>query len=404
MFRTEYHKITAVLCKLFGIEQLAVAEDIASETFAAALETWPYKGVPENPVAWLYAVAKNKTKNHLKRRQLFSHKVAGAIQLSAPLLTETEVDLSDANISDSELRMLFAVCHPSIATESQVALALRVLCGFGIDEIATALITNKETINKRLFRAKEKWRLEKVKIIFPPVGEIPQRLENVLLTIYLVFNEGYYSESNDALLQEDLCNEAMRLGRLLIDHALTNLPEVNALLALMCFHSSRFRARSSVHGASVLYKDQDETLWDQDLIAKGAYYLHLASTGKKLSKYHLEAGIAYWHTQKADTSEKWENILTLFNHLLRIQYSPVAALNRIIAFSKTRGQAAAIAEAEKLNLTGNQFYFTLLGELYTGVDDTVALKNFARALSLAKSQFDKQTIERKMTRLRVRGK
>jgi RNA polymerase sigma factor (sigma-70 family) len=376
-----------------------MAEDIASETFLAALESWPYKGVPENPVAWLYTVAKNKTVNYVKRRHFFDQKIAGVIQQGAPEITEIEVDLSDANITDSELQMLFAICQPTIAAESQVALALRVLCGFGIDEIASALITNKETINKRLYRAKEKLRLEKAKIVFPLLDDIHDRLENVLLTIYLLFNEGYYSENSDSVLREDLCGEAMRLASLLIANAPTNLPEVNALLSLMCFQSSRFRARSSDRGGTVLYDDQDENLWDQELIAKGAYFLHKASTGVRLTKYHLEAGIAYWHTKKEDTAEKWENILTLFNQLLQIQYSPVAALNRTFALSKIRGKATAIIEAEKLNLTENHYYFALLGELYTGIDDRIAIRNFETAHSIAKSHIDKQTLERKIGRL-----
>ena len=295
--------------------------------------------------------------------------------------------------------MLFAICNPVIATEAQIGLSLRILCGFGIEEIANAFLTNKETINKRLFRAKEKLRLENIQIEFPGETEIDKRLETVLMTLYLLFNEGYYSESNDTILREDLCLEAMRLTYLLVENEQTNKPIVNALFSLMCFHSSRFEARKNENGEIILYQDQDETLWNQDLIFKGVYYLHQSSQGNTFSKYHLEANIAYWHTIKADTKEKWENILQLYNRLLQLEYSPIAALNRTYALSKANGKAQAIKEAEKLKLTGNQFYFALLGELYTGIDNRMAKQNFQKAITLARTHFDKQILQRKYEKL-----
>jgi RNA polymerase sigma factor (sigma-70 family) len=396
LFRTEFSKITAVLCKLFGIQHIETAEDIASDTFLQALETWTYKGIPENPTAWLYTVAKNKAKNHLLRNQLFSGKITAELKHGSPATEEMEIDLSDKNITDSQLQMLFAVCHPAIPTEAQIGLALRVLCGFGIDEIANALLSNKETINKRLFRAREKLRLEKVKIEFPGETEIAQRLETVLTTLYLLFNEGYYSESRDSILREGLCLEAIRLTYLLIENERTNLPPVNALLALMCFHASRFAARKDENGAIILYNDQDESLWDEELIAKGAYFLHQASQGNAVSKYHIEASIAYQHTIKTDTHEKWETILQLYNQLLQIEYSPIAALNRTYALSKANGKAVAIVEAEKLQLTTNPYYYTLLGELYTGIDNALAKHNFQKALAFAKTSADRYVIGKKI--------
>ena len=401
LFRTEFRKITTVLCKLFGIEHIEIAEDIASETFLSALETWSFKGIPENPTAWLYSVAKNKAKNQIHRHNIFTGKIATEIKNSLSQKEELEIDLSDKNITDSQLQMLFALCHPSISTEAQVGLALRILCGFGIEEIANAFLTNKETINKRLFRAKEKLRLEKVSIEFPPPDEINKRLGNVLTTLYLLFSEGYYSESQDTVLREDLCLEAMRLTYLLVENKNTNLPEVNALLSLMCFHSSRFAARKGDNGEIILYQYQDETLWNNELIQKGVFFLHEASGGNYISKYHLEATIAYWHTIKADTKEKWENILQLYNQLLQIEYSPVAALNRTYALSKANGKEVAIAEAEKLKLTNNHYYFTLLGELYMDIDNKKAKHHFQKAFSLAKTTADKQTIQKKIDSLHI---
>jgi RNA polymerase sigma factor (sigma-70 family) len=399
LFRTEFRKITAVLCKHLGIDHLETAEDIVSDTFLLAVETWSYKGVPENPTAWLYSVAKNKAKNYLQRNTLFHQKIAKELKFTSSSIEEAEIDLSEQNITDSQLQMLFALCHPSLSAEAQIGLSLRLLCGFGIDEIADAFLTNKETINKRLFRAKEKLREEKVPIEVPAKEEIPNRLEAVLRTLYLLFSEGYYSESNNTILRKDLCLEAMRLTHLLIENEDTNLPQVNALISLMCFHASRLEARKNEQGELVLYQDQDESLWNHELIAKGVYYFKQASQGSKLSKYHVEAGIAYWHTNKEDTKVKWESILQLYNQLLQIEYSPIAALNRTFALSKVKGTQAAIVEAEKLQLTSNHFYFTLLGELYSTHDSTKAKINFTQALRLAKTTTDKQTIQTKIDSL-----
>lgn len=399
LFRTEFRKITAVLCKHFGIDHIEIAEDIASDTFLLAVETWTYKGLPVNPTAWIYTVAKNKAKNYFHRSNIFSEKIAAEIKKSSSQTEEIEINLSEENITDSQLQMLFAICHPSISTESQIGLALRILCGFGLNEIANAFLTNTETINKRLFRAKEKLRTETVRIEFPGKSEINDRLETVLTTLYLLFSEGYYSESDDTILREDLCSEAMRLAFMLIENPQTNLPKVNALYSLMCFHSSRFVARKNEKGEIILYRDQDESLWDQELIIKGIYFLHESSKGNELSKYHIEASIAYWHTIKSDTKEKWDNILQLYNNLLVLEYSPVAALNRTYALSKIKGKEVAITEAEKLNLITNHFYFTLLGELYTGIDNKKAKENFQKAISLAKTETDKQTLKAKLERI-----
>lgn len=399
LFRTEYRKIVSVLCKRFGFGQIETAEDIAADTFLTAAQTWAYKGIPENPVAWLYFVAKNKAKNHLQRDLVFESKVADELKRSFSETYETEIDLSPQNINDSQLQMMFAICHPAIPPEAQIGLSLRILCGFGIEEIADAFLSNKETINKRLFRAKEKLREGNVKIEFPDVSEIDERLAPVLITIYLLFNEGYYSVSQNNIIRKDLCYEAMRLCTMLVENKLTGKSEVNALLALMCLQASRFDARIDKNGELVLYDDQDTSLWDPKLISKGTYYLNCAASGNRISKYHIQAAIAYWNTQKADTNEKWETILQLYNQLLQIEYSPVAALNRTYALSKTAGKEAAIVEAEKLNLATNHFYYALLGELYTGIDNDTARQHFQKALSLARTQPNKQAIQKKVDSL-----
>jgi RNA polymerase sigma-70 factor (ECF subfamily) len=396
LYRTQFSKMVAVLCKLFGAQYISVAEDLVSDTFLLAAETWGQTGMPANPVAWLHTVAKNKACDFVRRQQLFDQKIGPEIKYGAQESFEVDIDLSDKNISDSQLQMMFAICQPSIPAEAQIGLSLRILCGFGIDEIADAFLTNKETINKRLFRAKEKLKEAGIKIELPSNTEIPQRLQAVLTTLYLLFNEGYYSKAKNTILRKDLCLEAMRLTLLLLDNEATNLPEVNALLSLMCFHASRFEARTNPDGELVLYPDQDPGLWNQDLIERGRYYLHLASKGSLVGKYHLEAAIAYQHTDAIDQPQKWENVLLLYNRLLKIEYSPMAALNRAYALAKAKGAAAGVAAAEELGMEGNHLYHSLLGDLYANIDHDKALKHLRTALSIARTDADKRWLQKRI--------
>lgn len=399
LFRNEYQKLVCVLSSHFGLKHIEIAEDIVSDTFLSATETWAINGIPDNPVAWLYSVAKNKTKNYFKHSDLFKQKISPELIYQGQTFKDCpEVDLSEKNISDSQLAMIFTVCNPVNANEVQIALALNLLCGFGAGEIADAFLTTRDIIYKRILRAKEKLKEIDLKIEQPTAKQVIERLDNVLKTIYLLFSEGYYSTSQNIVLRKDLCAEAMRLCYMLIENEATNLPKTNALLALMCFHTSRFEARTNENGEIVLYQDQDESLWNRKLIEQGAYFLSKASTGDTLSKYHLEAAIAYWHTQKKDSIEKWAHILELYNNLLILEYSPIAALNRTFVLSKTKGKETAITEAEKLNLIDNHFYYSLLGDLYMGIDNKKALQNFQKAFELAKSVADKAIIAKNMKR------
>jgi RNA polymerase sigma factor (sigma-70 family) len=400
LFQQEFSKMVAVISKLYGLQHIETAEDIVSETFLLAAETWGIKGIPPNPAAWLYVVAKQKTLYHFRRNKLFENKIvpelASEHEEDEKKYETAELNFSMQNIKDSQLQMLFAVCTPAIASEAQIGLALRILCGFGIDEIAEAFLSNKETINKRLFRAKEKLRVEKVKMELPSENEITARLDNVLHVIYLLFSEGYYSKTQNQILRKDLCLEAMRLGIMLTEYEKTNLPKTNALIALMCFHASRFSARQTNENSMVLYEQQDEELWDKELINRGIHYLNLSAQGNEISSYHLEAKIAYRHCMKEDTKEKWEEILQLYNRLLQVNYSPSVALNRTFALYKANGREAAIAEAEKLKLENNHFYFLLLGELYKNFDNNKAILNYKKAYDLAKTETEKQGIQKKI--------
>jgi len=397
LFQQEFSKMVAVISKLYGLQHIEIAEDIVSETFLAAAETWGVKGIPPNPAAWLYTVAKQKTLYYFRRNKILDEKIIPALKANQSEATEMEeLDFSNQNIKDSQLQMLFAICTPAIASEAQIGLALRILCGFGIDEIAEAFLSNKETINKRLFRAKEKLRAEHINMEMPPEPEISERLDNVLHVIYLLFSEGYYSQTQNEILRKDFCLEAMRLGLLLTDYEKTNFPKTNALMALMCFHASRFDARQDKEDALILYEDQNEALWDKELIKQGIHFLSLSAEGNEVSSYHLEARIAYWHCMKQDTSEKWNEILQLYDQLLLVNYSPGVVLNRIYALYKAKGYKTALAEAEKLQINDSHFYFLLLGELYKHEDVSKAKTNFQKALSLAKTQTEKQEIWEKI--------
>ena len=397
LFRTEYAKITAVTGRLFGLTHLEIAEDLASETFLKATEIWSQHGIPENPTAWLYTVAKNKAKDYLKRQAHFQKKFKSHIQHES----ETQhflLDFHPQYVQDSQLRMIFAVCDSQNPPEYQVSLALQILCGFSVSEIATALLTSTETIKKRLTRARKKLKRSNffAKELTPP--EISSRLDVVLLILYLLFNEGYYSRSKNQIIRNDLCAEAMRLARLLTENEFTNTPEVNALLALMCFQTSRLDARSTGPEEIILFDEQDRSLWNKTLIEKGNFYLLCACSYQRVSKYHLEASIAYWHVSTADDS-KWEKILHLYNQLVLMEYSPVTALNRAFALAKVYGNEKGIVEAEKLNLTTNAYYYCLLGFLFAPTNPAKAIEHYKQAVQISISSTEKKQLFKRIQEL-----
>lgn len=401
LFRTEYSKMVAVLCRTFGLDNIQFAEDVVSDTFLKAAETWGLKGMPEHPKAWLYQVAKNKAKDEFKRKKIYQEKVEIAIQDQQESSTHLHIDLSDANIEDSVLQMLFTVCDPVVSKEAQITFALRTLCGFGIEEIASGLLTTKSVINKRLYRTKEAFRKAKVDVQFPPEEALMERLDNVLSVLYLIFNEGYYSATSEKTIQKDLCIEAMRLLFLVLKYPPANLPKVNALMALFCFHASRFEARVAEDGTSILYEDQDQNKWDKELIEQGELFIRRATTDQRFSKYQIEAWIAFWHSRiQTNEHEKWNNILQLYNQLIQIEYSPVTALNRTYALAKVKGNDVALKEALKIDLAQHHLYHMLLAELYKGINDQKISEHLELALTLADTENDKQLIMNKLSEIK----
>ncbi|MEO8770424.1 MAG: DUF6596 domain-containing protein [Ferruginibacter sp.] len=399
LFRTEYSKIVAVLCHSFDLKHLEIAEDIASETFLKATEIWGIKGVPENPAAWLYTVAKNKTRDYFKHNVVVEKQIKEGVKHNE-IIAEHGFEFNNQNIADSQLAMIFAVCNPGNSMESQICLALQILCGFSVEEIANAFLTKTGTIKKRLHRARVNLRDDNFQIKILSETEIKIRLEAVLKCLYLLFNEGYFSKSSNQLIRKDLCSEAMRLTFILTENSLTNTAESNALLSLMCFQSSRLDARMNDNGEAILFEEQDKNLWNAALIEKGNYYLEIACNGTEISKYHLEAAIAYWHTTVDEN--KWPPILQLYNQLIIIEYSPITALNRTFAFAKVYGNEKAIEEAEKLNLDDNINFHSLLGYLYSDTDIEKSIRHYEKAITLTKSKTEIQTLTKEITALKGR--
>ncbi|MBC8154700.1 MAG: sigma-70 family RNA polymerase sigma factor, partial [Bacteroidetes bacterium] len=316
LFRHEAGRMASVLACTLGFDRLDLAEDIVHDAMVQALQSWPFRGIPDNPRAWLYRVARNRALDVVRRENKFRQISSDADYLHQQDATDAMAQplFFDDDITDSQLRMLFAICHPAIALESQMAMCLKILCGLSVREIASAFLTNEETITKRLYRAKEKIKQEGIQLEVPAGPHLPSRLAAVLKSIYLLFSEGYNSLHPDRLIRRDLCEEAMRLTLLLTQTPHTYTPAVSALLALMCFQASRFDARLDETGTIVLLADQDRSRWSRDLIQKGNDYLNQSAEGDAPSDYHLEAGIAWLHCSAPTyAATDWPTVLLYYD-------------------------------------------------------------------------------------------
>ncbi len=393
IFKAEYSNLIAVLSNYYEVKDLQLAEDIVSETFVKAMKAWSHKGIPQYPKAWLRKVAQNLYYEDLRRKKVFEDKITPEVSnedgVSKPL------EITDELIEDSQLKMIFVLCDPELSNEAQLCLALRILCGFSTEEIAKALFSNKETVNKKLYRAKKELKNRLSLEHELEESDYQNRMDNVLRVIYLIFNEGYYSTTAERNIRNDLCWEAMRLGLFLSRQKRLSVDHVNALVALMCFHASRLEARQSGEQGDLLYDQQDRSKWNYSLIEKGEQYLNLASRGNTVSKYHLEASIAFWHTN--DQEGKWEQILMLYNKLLTLEYSPAIAMNRTYALAKAHSSGKAIQEALKLGLKEDPYYHCLLAELYRMNNETdQEIQQLTQALKLAKKENEKALIQQKL--------
>lgn len=403
LFRHESGRMLAVLSKLFGLHQVEIAEDIVQETLLSALEAWKLKGVPENPRAWLYRAAKNRTIDYLRRERNFKERIAPALLQQDQDADHHWLDgyFLDQEIEDAQLRMMFTACHPAIPLEAQLALILRTLCGLSTEEIASAFLLSSDSIGKRLYRAKEKIRQEKLSLEVPVGTEIVERLDAVLHAVYLLFNEGYKSASNDAVVRRELCAEAIRLGALLTRHPLSNTPKTHALLALMCFHASRLDTRLNPDGEIVLLEYQDRKRWNRQLIALAYEHFTQSSRGEVISPYHLEAAIASYHAAAPSFAQtNWQAIFYCYNLLLKMQPSPIVALNRAIALGYAEGPRAGIEALLKIEgLAQHYLWHTAMGDFYEKRGDIEkALTAYQSALQLVTLPAEQRVIMEKMSK------
>jgi len=398
LFRHESGKMIAVLSRLLGLQNIEVAQDLVQDTLLQAMSTWSYKSVPDNPSAWLYRVAKNKAIDFLRREKRFRD-----ISPQFSYLVESEYTLSstvnnlflDNEIQDSQLRMMFACCHPAITEESQIALTLKTLCGLNVAEIAKAFLTSDETIAKRIYRAKEKIKAEKIELDVPESHELSSRIDMVLKSLYLLFNEGYKSSNPDILIREDLCEEAMRLCFLLTQHPLTSFPRTKALLALMCFQASRLDARLDDNNNIILLKNQDRSKWNRALMSKGFELMEESTEPFEISSYHLEAAIASQHAAARSFEQtNWKSIYHLYEMLYELQPNPIVAMNKAIASSYAISKQNALKELQQITgLEDHHLYYASIGEIFFDLENRPeAKKFFEKALLLTSSEYEQQLL------------
>jgi RNA polymerase sigma factor (sigma-70 family) len=405
LFRQEAGKMVATLTRIFGVQHLNLAEDVVQEALARALQTWPYRGVPENPSAWIMRASRNLALDVVRREKIFRSKepeIARLIERDGSSLQATI--FSEHEIADDRLRMIFVCCHPVIPPEAQVALALKTLCGFSVAEISRAFLTSEAAIAKRLTRAKQKIQEAQVPFEIPAGDELARRLDSVLRALYLLFNEGYKASSGEKLVRGELCEEAIRLTELLTQHRAGNEPKTHALLALMLLNAARIPARQDDEGNLLRLEEQDRTQWDQAMIARGVFNLRESAAGAEISEYHLQAGIAACHATAIDyQSTDWAKILSLYDRLIEFDDSPVVALNRAVAVANVHGPKAGlqttrtIRDREKLD--SYYLFYAVIGELEMRLGNLqAAAEQFRKSFELAETKSERALLLKRLQR------
>jgi RNA polymerase sigma-70 factor (ECF subfamily) len=402
-FRHEAGRLVSVLTRIFGFRNFDLVEDMVQATLVDALHAWRVR-VPDKPSGWVHRVAKNKILDALRRDKI-GQRVLTEWAAGRPTHDEGLDQLFlDSEIEDSQLRMIFACCHPHLARENQLALTLKALCGFSNAEIARALLVGEETIKKRLQRATHDLIEHQVALDPPAAGELSSRLDSVHQVLYLLFNEGYSSTNGESAIRADLCEEAARLCHLLCSHPRCSTPSTHALLALMLFHAARLDARLDDHGSVLLMEEQDRGQWDHRLICRAQEFLDQSAEGTVLSSFHLEAAIAYHHcTANSYADTDWPAILRLYDALLTIQRSPVYLLNRAIVVAQIDGPHAGIRALKEAGRNASLRHYHLfdatLGELYRRADDLErAREHLLAAREKTHSPFDRELIDRRLAK------
>ena len=387
LFRREAGRMVAVLTRILGPAHLDLAEDVVQEALAQALRIWPFRGVPENPAAWLVQVAKNRALDALRRDASLLRKEEEIRSWAASASGEP-----GGEELDDQLRMIFICCQPAVPAEARVALTLKTVGGFGVPEIARAFLVKEATMAQRLVRAKHRIRQAKLPFEVPPPRELPAALDSVLEVLYAMFNEGYSTHQGEELVRRDICLEAIRLVRLVAGHPALDTPRTHALAALLHLQGARLAARVDAEGNLLLLAEQDRSAWDRRMIADGFRHLDRAAQGDQLSVYHLEAGIAAIHASGSETD--WPHILRLYDALLEIKPSPVVALNRAVALAMVEGPEAGLAALEPIRLDDYYLLSATQGELYARAGRR---EEAAKAFRLALGMICPEPVRRRLT-------
>lgn len=410
LFRHQAAQIQASLVRILGVDHFELALDVVSDSLLKALETWPYRGIPDNPEAWLWRVARNRALDLLRMRaQSGAHQetVAEEVYRQAQSHLEPVRSRSPEEIEEDLLAMMFVCAHPALSQESRVALTLKVLCGFSVREIASAYLTSEATIGQRILRAKDSLLEARVRPELPDDSEISSRLDSVLMVLYLMFNEGYSAHSGPRLLRDELCRETIRMCELLGEKRETGEPRVHALLALMYFQYSRLNARTDEAGHIMLLSDQNRAKWDIESIRRGIRHLERSACGVEISMYHLEAGIAACHATASDYAHTdWKQIVNLYDQLVAKNQSPVIALNRAVAISMLHGPESGLKAVEQLALdpafSRYHLYYATLAEFNMRQGNLEeAARFYERAISLAGNETERRFLEQKLALCRT---
>jgi RNA polymerase sigma-70 factor (ECF subfamily) len=405
LFRHEASRMVATLTRIFGVHNLALAEDVVQEAFCRALEIWKFRGVPDNPSAWLMTTAKNRALDALRRERTartFAPELTRRLESEWTLAPTVEEEFGPAAVKDDELRMMFSCCSPRLSEEAQVALILHILCSFSVDEIASSFVSSHAAIEKRIARSKKV--LARSNKLFDISGaeDFARRLPAVQRALYLLFNEGYHGASPESAVRSDLCRESMRLVSMLVKNPLGATPSTYALAALMSLNAARLPARLDVSGNLTALGDQDRSQFDQALAQEGLRLLECSATGADLTDYHIEAAIAWVHTSAQRTEDTdWEMIISFYDKLMAIRPSPVVALNWAIAIAQRDGPQRGLDEIHAIQdserLAGYPFYHAALGELeLRSRKNEAARLHFAAALKLARNPMERSFFEHRI--------
>ncbi|AKV04488.1 RNA polymerase sigma-70 factor, ECF subfamily [Labilithrix luteola] len=407
LFRHEAGRLVAALTRIFGVHNLALAEDVVQDAFCRALEVWKVCGVPDNPSAWLMTTAKNRALDIVRKERTartFAPEMGRWLESEWTLAPAIDEAFSPSIVRDEQLRMMFSCCHPSLAEEAQVVLVLNVLCGFGANEIASALLSGRAAIEKRISRGKKT--LAGARTLFDLTdAQFELRLSVVQRALYVLFSEGYHGASAESAVRIELCEEAIRLTTLLREHAPAATPTTNALAALMFLHAARLPARVDSAGDISAFVEQDRTRWDRRLVEEGLVLLEQSASGTELSRYHVEAAIAATHAS-AHTLEAtdWRAIVSLYDRLMLIAPSPVVALNRAIAVGQLegpeRGLEALDAIAGKERLADYPFYPAAVAEFSLRLGRmSEARRSFEEAFALARNDAERRFLRKRLERI-----